>query len=141
MNGKTRSNHRSPAEGTGWIREVRRGLDKALRLSLACSLLFLAGCLPGWTRGGSGEQSIPVKFSYYSPEVKKVCVAGSFNGWSTVADCMNRDGDRWTHRLSLPPGKYDYLLVLDDEKWVLDPGAAFIDDNGFGGANSILIVE
>jgi 1,4-alpha-glucan branching enzyme len=104
-------------------------------------VLALAGCASDWFRAGSGEKRIPVGFSFYSPESRTVCVAGSFNGWSTVADCMKREGDRWSYHLSLPPGKYDYLLVLDDEKWVLDPGAAFIDDNGFGGANSILIVE
>jgi hypothetical protein len=54
---------------------------------------------------------------------------------------MMKDKNAWTLRLSLSPGRYLYLFLIDDQISKLDPGAALTEENGFGTKNSILIVE
>jgi hypothetical protein len=54
---------------------------------------------------------------------------------------MNKDKNTWTLRLSLPPGRYPYLFLIDDRISKSDPGAALTEESGFGTKNSILVVE
>jgi hypothetical protein len=54
---------------------------------------------------------------------------------------MNQDKNTWTLRLSLPPGRYPYLFLIDDRTSKLDPGAVLTEESGFGTKNSILVVE
>ncbi len=43
---------------------------------------------------------------------------------------------RWAKDLALPPGDYEYCLVVDGQ-WTPDPLAAKAVPNPFGGVNSI----
>ena len=65
-------------------------------------------------------------------KVKKVCIAGSFNQWSHQSHCMKKDKNAWTLSLSLPPGRYPYLFLIDDRISELDPGTPLTEENGFG---------
>lgn len=70
-----------------------------------------------------------------------VCIAGSFNDWHPSATPMlHMSHDRWVKELSLPPGRYEYCLVVDG-KWLCDPTAAEKVPNPFGGCNAVLIVQ
>ena len=47
-----------------------------------------------------------------------VAVVGSFNDWSTTANLMQRNGDRWETEVPLPPGRHRYFffaLEQDEE--------------------------
>jgi hypothetical protein len=46
---------------------------------------------------------------------------------------------RWVKDLSLPPGRHEYLLVVDGQ-WKPDPGCPDRAPNPFGGENSLLRV-
>jgi hypothetical protein len=46
---------------------------------------------------------------------------------------------RWVKELVLPPGRYEYLLVVDG-RWEPDPRAAERVANPFGGQNDVLVV-
>lgn len=48
-----------------------------------------------------------------------VAIAGDFNGWNPKTNLLeDSDGDGiWTGTLNLEPGKYEYMFVLDGEKW------------------------
>jgi 1,4-alpha-glucan branching enzyme len=74
--------------------------------------------------------------------VKKVCVAGDFNGWDPSARRLARFPKDGTYRarLSLAPGRYEYKLVVDGE-WVEDAEAQEQTVNPFGTTNSVLVVE
>jgi len=74
-------------------------------------------------------------------QAQKVCIAGSFNQWSTQSHCMKKNKNTWTLKLSLSPGRYPYLFLIDDRISKLDPGAALTEESGFGTKNSILVVE
>jgi len=69
-----------------------------------------------------------------------VAIAGDFNGWSPQANSLeDPEGDGiWTGTLKLEPGRYEYMFVLDGEKWFPDPNALRYVKDGFGNKNAIL---
>lgn len=88
----------------------------------------------------SGNHRLKVHFELINPAAGRVCLAGTFNGWQPDADEMARVGDgKWVKDLELPPGTYEYRLVVDGE-WVQDPNADHSVVNPFGEKNSVLTV-
>lgn len=123
-----------------WV-QVNRPLRMAWILLLAATLSPVAGCAPEWQKNPAAGAGVRVRFSHGGGDAKSVCVAGSFNQWSPTSHCMRRIGSAWVLDLNLPSGRYEYLLVLDGERWHPDPRAAISTDSGFGTRNSVLIVE
>jgi len=41
----------------------------------------------------------------------------------------------------LKPGRYEYMLVVDDSKWVPEPNAKVYVDDGFGSRNAVLYIN
>lgn len=72
-----------------------------------------------------------------------VAIAGDFNGWNPQTNLLeDPDGDGiWTGTLNLEPGKYEYMFVLDGEKWLPDPNALRYAKDGFGNKNAILEIN
>jgi len=72
-----------------------------------------------------------------------VAIAGDFNGWSPQENLLeDPDGDGiWTATLNLQPGRYEYMFVLDGEKWFPDPNALRYVKDGFGNKNAILEIN
>jgi 1,4-alpha-glucan branching enzyme len=82
-----------------------------------------------------------VSFELVKPHAKHVCVAGSFNDWKPEKAPLVPLGDgRWVGDLTVKPGRYEYLFVVDGE-WLPDPNAKESVQNPFGGRNSILGVS
>jgi hypothetical protein len=81
-----------------------------------------------------------VILSFFSPEARKVNVAGAFNNWSLEATPLSDSGDgNWVVRLMLRSGQYEYGFVVDGQ-WSEDPGASQRAPNPYGGFNSVLFV-
>jgi 1,4-alpha-glucan branching enzyme len=81
-----------------------------------------------------------VHFEYRDPRARSVHVAGSFNDWHpSVTEMLEVEPGRWVKDLSLPPGRHEYLLVVDGQ-WRPDPGCPDRAPNPFGGENSLLHV-
>jgi 1,4-alpha-glucan branching enzyme len=74
----------------------------------------LCQCTPLSREISRDEEGIPVVFSYVDSQAQKVCLAGSFNQWSAQAFCMKKDKGLWTLSVSLSPGRYQYLFLIDD---------------------------
>ena len=72
------------------------------------------------------------------PDVHQVAVAGDFNGWNAEATPMERHGAVWVTWLQLPADVYEYMFVVDGERWLVDPLAVQTRDDGFGGENAVL---
>ncbi len=72
-----------------------------------------------------------------------VAIAGDFNGWNPQANILeDTEGDGiWTGTLKLEPGRYEYMFVLDGEKWFPDPNALRYVKDGFGNKNAILEIN
>ena len=90
-----------------------------------------------------------VRFTYTpTGPVDAVHVAGSFNAWAaTVGEggwAMNRDGDVfWTER-DVGAGTFEYKFVVQSggaTDWIADPSADASSPDGFGGENSVLVVD
>jgi len=89
--------------------------------------------------------SAEVQFSLRISDTKAhtVAIAGDFNGWNPQANTLkDPDGDGiWTGALKLEPGRYEYMFVLDGEKWFPDPNALRYVKDGFGNKNAILEIN
>ena len=84
-----------------------------------------------------GTQPQRVHFEFNHPAAHAVSIAGTFNEWRPNATPMIALGQgRWAKDLALPPGDYEYCLVVDGQ-WKLDPLATETAPNPCGGVNSI----
>ena len=88
----------------------------------------------------AAPQLKPVRFEFTHPTASTVCVAGTFNDWHAEAKPMHPlGGGRWLKETVLPPGNYEYCLVVDGV-WMPDPLAKETVPNPFGVRNSMLKV-
>jgi 1,4-alpha-glucan branching enzyme len=88
------------------------------------------------TNGGKHEAK-RTHFEFASATAESVAIAGTFNEWRPNATPMIALGQgRWAKDLALPPGDYEYCLVVDGQ-WSPDPLAAETAPNPFGGVNSV----
>jgi len=89
--------------------------------------------------------SAEVQFSLRINDGKahNVAIAGDFNGWNPQANLLeDPEGDGiWTGTLKLEPGRYEYMFVLDGEKWFPDPNALRYIKDGFGNKNAIMEIN
>ena len=83
-----------------------------------------------------------VRLIIMQPDAKAVAVAGDFNGWNPTRTPLERlSGDAWAVTIPLRPGRYEYMFVVDGERWVADPFATERRDDGFGSENAVLDVR
>lgn len=84
---------------------------------------------------------VPVRLVLHAPDAEHVAVAGTFNGWDPAATPMIRADDGTFYVIvPLEPGRYEYLFVVDGERWLLDPAAPLTQPDDFGSRNAILEV-
>jgi anti-sigma factor RsiW len=82
-----------------------------------------------------------VRLVVVQPGAQVVQVAGDFNGWNPARTSLDMAPDgMWTVTLPLEPGRYQYMLVVDGDRWMADPLAAEYADDGFGARNGVLEV-
>ena len=81
-----------------------------------------------------------LRIEFHDAEAQGVSIAGTFNDWRPgVAPMVHLGEGRWIKEFVLPPGRYEYCLVVDG-LWICDPAAAEKVPNPFGGCNAVLIV-
>lgn len=86
-------------------------------------------------------QPQPVWFECNNGAAREVTIAGSFNNWDVSNMRMVRTaGGRWVRVMFLPPGRYEYLFVVDG-RCVADPRATESVPNVFGCVNSVVSVS
>jgi glycosidase len=91
----------------------------------------------------SAQESLlkKVRFTFEPQETyRQVFLAGTFNDWSTDATPMRSADGRFEVVLPLPAGEYQYKFVADGE-WITDMTAKGFHPDGFGGQNSVIIVD
>jgi predicted carbohydrate-binding protein with CBM48 len=125
------------------------------RLVMAASVLLVAaGALivrelgpnadaPGVPAPSGADASPSVRFELAAPGAAGVTLVGDFNGWDRRATPMRRASasDVWTVSVPLGRGRHAYGFVIDGNRWVADPSAPLAPVDGFGGANSIIVVN
>ena len=116
----------------------------ALFIFLAFTFLFNFSGLPGQPNQNEAvAQQVEITFTISGIKANQIAVAGDFNGWNTNANQLeDPDGDGiWTGKMQLEPGRYEYMLVVDDANWVTDPNAKVYANDGFGGKNAVLFIN
>lgn len=79
-----------------------------------------------------------VMLEYERRGAQNVSVLGDWNSW-LPAPLNSPRPDRWRMRLSLPPGVYHFMLLVDGNSWTIPPGAPSVSD-GLGGRVAVLVV-
>ena len=84
-----------------------------------------------------------VEFKYDPGKpVKEVYLVGGFNAWNQKADKMEKNEDgTFSLTMLLKPDEYPYKFLEDGMNWVTDKNAEIFIDDGFGGQNSVVIVD
>jgi 1,4-alpha-glucan branching enzyme len=89
----------------------------------------------------ANQKTQKVTFLYQAPEAKSVVLAGDFTGWQQAPLELKKDkSGLWTKIVSLPPGRYEYRLLVDGQ-WQDDPRCAERSANQFGGQNCVCVVN
>ncbi|MFH1501542.1 MAG: alpha-amylase family glycosyl hydrolase [Candidatus Eisenbacteria bacterium] len=70
----------------------------------------------------------------------RVFLAGTFNEWSSEATEMREVDGHFEVTLPLSPGDYQYKFVADAQ-WITDEKAAGFHPDGYGGMNSVILVD
>lgn len=84
------------------------------------------------------EATKTVKFEFFAPDAKSVCVAGTFNNWKAGATKLERDkSGKWITALNLAPGAYEYRFVVDGN-WQSDQKPVECVPNPFGSYNCVV---
>lgn len=81
-----------------------------------------------------------IRFCHKAPIGHTVSLAGVFNDWDPAKNAMLHDGEAYCCMIELPPGEYEYKLVVDGE-WMLDEDNPNFVSNDFGTLNSVVIVK
>jgi Glycogen recognition site of AMP-activated protein kinase len=90
-----------------------------------------------------GEHEGIAQFVGRFPNARSVHVVGTFNDWrpGTIAlQDLDNDGV-WSATVVLPTGTYEYMFVVDGERWVPDHLADRLVADDFGRENSVVIVR
>lgn len=141
----------APGSGTWrWLMEPRTLRVRPVWVPLAAAAALALWLVPralGPSRPAPAaivaevRDTVYVHFELAAPEARAVAVAGSFNGWRPEALPMRRGSDgTWSVTVPLALGEYHYQFVVDGERWVSDPTAHALEDDGFGGNNSVIVV-
>jgi 5'-AMP-activated protein kinase regulatory beta subunit len=82
-----------------------------------------------------------ITFTFKAPDARAVLLVGDFTGWIDAPLSLKKDKDgTWKKVVSLPPGSYQYRLMVDGE-WRDDPNCPNRHPNQFGGTNCVCIVD
>jgi hypothetical protein len=124
---------RRPTPST-WRRAAWAGL--ALAAGLGGFALYLARQAREIVSGQG------VAFSLEAPGASRVTLVGDFNNWDPSATPLarvNPEG-RWEAIVPLDPGRYQFTFVVDDTRWVADPGRPKAVGDDFGQPTSVITV-
>lgn len=129
-----------------WLRSPSISPLGALAAVAAIALLSVGGSLalrpkPKLAAAGDGArpQTVLARFTLRAPLAHAVSLAGDFNAWQPEATKLERGQNGvWTVEVPLPPGRHQYMFVVDGKQWVTDPDAPAKVDDGFGGENAVL---
>jgi hypothetical protein len=128
-----------------WRKPARRApaysrwLIPALTGSLATVLILFSF---GLLRPPVATDQVSFRFELHAPEASRVELLGTFNDWQ-AGDIVLTGPDasgHWEAAVELPAGRYEYIFLVDGERWVADPKASTHRPDGFGRENTVITV-
>lgn len=110
---------------------------------LAGGMFLLLGLLGLAITFNSSVDREQVKIQIQMPALQAdmVEIMGSFNNWQKQC-CLEQDPSTgiWSITLSMAPGIYEYVFVVDGKLWAFDNSEGRLGD-GLGGRNAVLYVN
>ena len=99
--------------------------------------LNIVGCQPPRVENGH------LVFVYHDDSAAEVALAGDFNGWNLTTHPLKKDSSGlWLGELKTPAaGRYQYKFIVDKKRWSEDPSNGMKVSDGYGGLNSLLVIE
>nr|MBF0223032.1 isoamylase early set domain-containing protein [Desulfobulbaceae bacterium] len=87
------------------------------------------------------KKSLPsTEFSLFAPDASEVFLIGDLTNWNTTEFKMRKFKDgNWKKMVTLKPGRYEYLFLVDGEWWT-DPENPDSTGNPFGSKNSVITI-
>ncbi len=82
-----------------------------------------------------------VKFKVEIPDAREVSLVGDFNDWDEKVTRLKKKNGVWTTELRLKPERYQYMFLVDGQRWMPDPLSSEYIDDGYGNKNSIIDVR
>lgn len=107
----------------------------AVALAAACLVL---GIFIG-RFGAPGRDGGQVRLWLDAPRARQVAVAGDFTEWKPVP--LTRRGPRWETELELPPGRYQYVFIVNNKVMVVDPRSRELERDARGRLYSVLDIQ
>ena len=104
---------------------------------------ILSGCVSSIKPDVPRPVTGGVRFTHLAPSAHTVYVVGSFNGWVKGATQMKQEGKTgvWTADVTMQPGEYTFMYLVDGKEWVVPPLAEDFVTDGFGQTNGVVIVR
>lgn len=79
---------------------------------------------------------------YFDHRARAVRLLGSWDGWREGAQAARDPHGVWTVSVGpLAPGRYQYKLLVDDNRWMVDEANPVRESDGLGGWNSVLEIS
>jgi len=92
--------------------------------------------------GGTSQSPREIVFTLERNNCGSVDLIGSFNNWDPEATPMKEVKEGlWRGSMILSPGKYSYKFLIDKKIRITDPSSTRLEPDGFGGSNSVLVVN
>ena len=108
----------------------------------ALAMLFIIGGITLFhTPGNTGL--IPVVLDLRAPSAKQVELVGTFSDWTPGAFILKGPDPAgyWAILIKLPPGRYEYVFLINGSRLVPDDDGEALRPDGFGNENSLLLVK
>ncbi|MFO7897125.1 MAG: alpha-amylase family glycosyl hydrolase [Candidatus Cloacimonadales bacterium] len=85
---------------------------------------------------------VPIRFAPIDKLIETVNICGSFNDWDQNSLSLKKNAEgKFSTFLLLPPGSYQYKLLLNSATWITDPQNPHVVANNRAGYNSLLKVD
>lgn len=84
-----------------------------------------------------------IVFCYHDDSAESVFLAGDFNDWNSNKTQFTKCSDGvWQAEINCQPsGKYRYKFLVNGERWTEDASHGLKEEDGYGGFNSVLLIE
>lgn len=109
----------------------------AMTIAVLAGFIQYGAAIPESAAPVPGTMTINVRFQLPLNGAQHVALTGDFNQWQPNYPLKKGADGVWSVEVPLPPGRYEYMFVVDGERWANDPGAAYSQNDGFGGRNSV----
>lgn len=122
-------------------RSPARFLVPVLAAAALALVVFGGFLVPKGLAGGRGVAEMTVRFVLDAPEASSVVLVGDFSDWTSDDRYRLKRTTSGEWELSVKLRKhqtYAYGFLVDGERWIADPQATEMIDDGFGSVNSLL---